>query len=509
MTSTIQKRVLKNYIVGIVSFAITLLQSIITVPILLNYWGNDIYGIWIALFAGFTLLQSFDLGHQSYVGNLLNVFYHTDKSKFSSYLGSSLLVAGSIGILQLIFTITLIITGYLNNFLGISGEAISYSVLSYSMIALIIMSILTSTFGGILVRMLIPAGYMTQNLVWGLIFKLSQFISLIIVAFLGGQILIASIVYSIVQTILAFSVFSYIRKKMPEFYPWWKLRNVQEGITNLKKSTVLTINNLLQQLSNNGLVLFISNIFSTAMVPAFTTVRTLTNTATVFTNLFITSTQPDLIKYHAKKESAKLNSTLNAHWFFSGLVVNTGLILVIPYVETIFRIWTKGMINFDFKLFITLAASISALNFGAGLYNYLFGINNLRALTTISVARVIFLFAFSFFLGPKFGLVGVGIGVLVSEIISSILMPYFFVQKTLKTFQDKLGLRESIIALLAPLIIFSLCILILCDININYFIWATAVILNFSVYLLNWQLLDDDIKQRFSDLINNVFKIVK
>jgi O-antigen/teichoic acid export membrane protein len=505
MQSTAQKRVFNNYSVGFISFLISFGQAIVTVPILLNYWGNDVYGIWIALFAGFSLLQTFDFGHQSYIGNLLNIEYHINKQKFADYVGSSLLMAFLLGLLQLSITIFLILSGYLNNFLGITSNIINYSTVSISLISLMLMWVLAGSIGGILVKILIPAGYMSQSLIWGIIFKLAQFLSLIIVAITGGFILEASIVYSIVQILLSLLVFRYLKNKMPEFYPWWKSHSLKTGFHNLKKSVILTINNLLQQLSNNGLVLFITNIFSTSVVPAFTTVRTLTNSATIFTNLFITSIQPDLIKYHAKGETEKLQTTLNANWFFSGLVVNTGLILIIPFAETIFRIWTKGIINFDFILFLSLAASISVINFGAGLNNYLYGINKLRSIMIISIARIIILAIFSFYLSRVLGLAGIGVAVLLSEISSSIILPFYFGNKILNKLEGQLSLKASLTALLPPLILLSLLLLELYKLKFNYFIWALALFLTFFVYIFNWSILDKEIKIRFKDLFSNLF----
>ena len=505
MNNSAQRRVFNNYSIGLVSFVISFVQTIITVPILLNYWGNDTYGIWISLFAGFSLLQTFDFGHQSYIGNLLNVEYHIDKQKFSEYLGSSLAIAYFLGLLQLAITIILIISGYLNNFLGLTGSTISYTSVSLSLLSLILMWTVAGSVGGILVKMLIPAGYMVASTIWGIIFKLSQFLSLIFVAMNGGNILLASIVYSLVQIILSAFLFFYIKNKMPELYPWWKSLSFKVGFNNLKKSSILTVNNLLQQLTNNGLILFITNLFSSAIVPSFTTVRTLTNTAGVFTNLFITSIQPDLIKYHAKSEIDKLRSTLDANWFFSGLVVNAGLILVLPFVTDIFKIWTKGLISFDFNLFISLAASISVINFGAGLYNYLFGINNLRAVSAITVIRVITLFVFSYYLSGFMGLTGIGVAVLISEIFSSMILPYFYVQKILKSFNGSLNLKTTFTAVFPPLILIVFAALTLSGIEFNYYIWGVALLLIIIIYIFNWSILDKEVKERAKNLIHSLF----
>lgn len=505
MQSTAQKRAFSNYTFGLISFIISFIQAIITVPILLSYWGNETYGVWLALFAGFTLLQIFDSGHQSFIGNLLNVEYHTNKQKFSEYLGSSLLIAFILGFLQLTITVFLIITGYLNNFLGISSYTVNYAIVSISLLTLMLMWVIVGSIGGVLVKILIPTGYMIQNLVWGIIFKLAQTVSLLLVAICDGKILEASIIYSVVQTILSIILFIYIKNRLPEFYPWWKSVNLKTGFNNLKSSSVLTFNNLLQQLSSNGLILFITNIFSTSVVPVFTTIRTLSNTATVFTNLFITSIQPDLIKYHAKRETDKLQSTLNANWFFSGLVVNIGLIIVIPFASYIFKIWTKGIIDFDFNLFISLAASISVINFGAGLYSHLYGINNLKAVTIITITRVIVLFSFSYYLSGFMGLSGIGVAVLISEIFSSMILPHFFVQQILKTFDGCLETKTSIIAASAPLILIIISAFQLIGINFNYYIWGVSLLLLILIYIFNWITLDKEVKERTLILIRNLF----
>jgi O-antigen/teichoic acid export membrane protein len=292
---------------------------------------------------------------------------------------------------------------------------------------------------------------------------------------------------------------------MPEFFPWWQGFNIKIGFRNLKKSGILTLNNLLQQLSTNGLILFITNFFSASVVPSFTTVRTLTNTASVFTNLFITSIQPDLIKYHAKTEIDKLRSTLNANWFFSGLVVNIGIVIVLPFAAAIFKLWTKGLINFEFNLFISLAASISVINFGAGLYNYMSGINNLHAVSVITITRVITLFIFSYYLSGFMGLTGIGVAVLISEIFSSMMLPYFYVKKILKSFNGSLDIKSSFTAVVPPLILIVFAAVSLSGMEFSYYIWGTALSLVILTYIFNWTILDEEVKNRSKNLLRNLY----
>jgi O-antigen/teichoic acid export membrane protein len=231
----------------------------------------------------------------------------------------------------------------------------------------------------------------------------------------------------------------------------------------------------------------------------------MTNTALSITNILINSILPDFVRYHSSKEKEKLYSVFNANWFFSGLIVNSGIILIIPFAEIIFKTWTKGIITFDFNLFISLAASISVINFGAGFYNYLFAINSLRAITLITITRVIILFIFSYYLSGLMGLSGIGAAVLISEIFSSMILPYFYVQKILKSFDGSLDIKSSITAAAAPLIIISLAAFQLFGIKFNYYIWGAYLFLIIIIYMFNWIILDKEVKERTLHLVRNLF----
>lgn len=502
MKSTAEKRIFKNYSIGLIGFIVTFLQTIITVPILLKYWGNDLYGVWIALFAVFTLLQTFDFGHQSYIGNLLNVEFHRGKGNFSKYLGSSISIAFILGIIQLLFTILLIITGYLNDILGISVSIVSYVNISVSLLSLMFMWVIAGSVGGILVKILIPSGYMAQGLTWGIVFKLAQFLSLIFVAIFGGYIIEASVVYSIVQLILSYLVFRYIRIRLPEFFPWWKIRDWKTGFANLRKSTVLTLNNLLQQLSNNGLILFIASVFSAAAVPVFTTLRTITNTSVLSTNIFMQAVNPDMIRFHSIGEPEKLRSVFHSQWFFSGLIVNVSLSAVLPILETIYNIWTRGQLEFNLPLFMALAVSVSMINFGAGFYQYLVSINHLSSQTVINFTRIIVLFGSALLLIKTYGLAGLGAAIVVSELICSMLLPYYFINRLAKSMGYEPNKKLLVLAAIPPLTLLSFLIYIYLSGYFTIYPWILLIFIIITVYITNWLWLDKDVKQRAFTLFN-------
>ena len=506
MKTTIHHRAFQNSYVGLISFLLSFVQTIISVPILLTHWGNQPYAVWLALFAGFSLIQTLDTGHINFVGNQINVLYHQDKEYLKKTLGSAFYIALTMGIIELIFVLFLVVFNQIQNFLGISVGALDILQIKIGLILLIFTWALFGSFGGILHRLLLPAGMLFQAQWWGILYRFLQFLAIILTVILGGNILAVCITYSFVQILIFSLTFLYIRKKLPEFYPWWRIREWKEGLQNFKKSLVLTTNGIAQQLGNNGLILFISNFLQTSLVPVFTTIRTLTNTALSITNVFISSLLPDIIRFHATGEEEKIIIAQNANWFITGVVVNSALLLILPFVENLYLFWTKGILHFNLALFLLLAASISFANFGAGLYQYLVGINHLISQTIITVVRVLIILICSFIF-LDYGLVSLGIGILAAEIISSVWLPIFFVNNQLKNFNTCLDKKFIFISLLPPGIILFVTIYF---ITINKIQWEAVVISLFlltALYLFNWSILDEQIKVRLADLKRNIFKM--
>ena len=322
LVSTAEKRALKNTYVGVLSFILTFLQSILIVPIILNSWGAVKYGNWITLFAAFTLLQSVDLGHQNYIGNEVNVLYHKNRNDLKKTLSSSLLMAFIIGLLEVLLTVYIILSGSATSILGLDT---SQTELAISLLILMMMWFSIGSITGILMRLLIPIGKLYEQQWISLIIRLIQFFALLTIVLIKGSILSAAISYSIVQLVLSFIALLKIKQYVPEFYPWWQNANFTVGLKNFGKSIVLTVNSIVQQLSLSGLILFVSNFYQIIQVPVYSTIRTLTNTAGMVTNIMSTAVFPETIKYYAKGEDKKLYFSLTINVFLSGLIVNTAI----------------------------------------------------------------------------------------------------------------------------------------------------------------------------------------
>ena len=502
----IEHRAFKNTAVGALSFLITLCQTVALVPILLKYWGTTNYGIWLTLMAGFNLIQTLDLGHQNYVGNQLNVQYHTDLQQFQRTLGSSLYIAFSLGFIEICLTILLVATGTLSTYLSVSPELIIKHQLGLGLLLLMAMWFTFGSAGGIVVRIMMPAGMLYQSLWLGIVVRFTQFVSIVVVAVSGGSILAACLWYAIIQSLLSLFVLWYLRSKLPQFFPWWRNGQWNDGFRALNKSLVLTGNIIGMQLSNNGLLILISAIFTSTVIPSFTTLRTLTNTAGTVTSILITSLLPDMIRFHATREIEKVNSVFNVNWFISGICVNFGIILVLPIIEPIYNIWTKGYLFFNPSLFLLLLVSISLANFGAGLNLYLAGINELRSQTYITVIRTVLLFLVAYIFSGSYGILSIGIGLVTAELAASVALPILFVNRCLAEHGTQLCKRQISLAIIPPLLLLVIGIVIFIYHQRIGFVSVVMLPILLSLYYMNWKELGLVIQQRIIFLTKSIFR---
>ncbi len=424
-------RVIKNSLLGGLSFILSMMQAIVTVPVLLKFWGQQSYSTWLILMAGFSLLQSFDGGHTTYIGNQVNLLYHKDKKLLRPVLASSLVVAIILGLSQIIIASVLILSNNLTLLLGLDNSNLQEHDFSLGLIILLLMWTIFGSAGGILVRLMIPLGKFYESQWFNIFIRAFQFLVLLLIAFFHGTILMAAVSYAITQALFTIVLIFYIKKVDPELYPWWKGYSISLGFKNFYKSSILTFSTIGQQFSLNGTLIIISKLSGALYVPVFATIRTLTNTANTAASLLSQSLFPEITRFYALNEKRKMLETFKQFAFWTSLVTNSGIILIYPFSEKLFTIWTRNKLEFNFTLFFCLTLSISITACASLYYQFLNGINNLKALVIVTITKLVLLIGLIFLFKYYFGDTGYGIAIFCSEVISSALLPIFFTVRLL------------------------------------------------------------------------------
>lgn len=451
----IEHRAAKVSMVSGLSTLLSVAFQLISVPICLKYWGAENYGNWLTLFAAFMLIRSLDTGYVTYVGNTLNYLYHQDQRALREHLASSITGIAVIGTLQLLIGVAAIFSGRFVMLLGVSPEHAVEHQSGLALLVLISTWALSGSYLGIVHRLLIPAGMMYQAAWWSMGMQVSQFSGIVLAAILHFDMLEASLLFAFIQFSIYLASAIYIRQKLPAYYPWWQGCIPHTGFKDLIRSMLISASNIIQQGTTNGTLLLVSALSGPALVPVFTTVRTLANLWTNVTNVLSSPLLPDVVRYHAKGEGHKIVCVSEAYWVLVGTTVNLGVLISYSLIEPMYRYWTSHMVVLDKRLMCLLLGSVVLSNAGSLISAYLNGINSLRISLVASVVRGVFSVGVGYLLFLHFGLAGLGMGILCGELLVLLVMGRYFVKTELSRLDVHMSLRS-----LAPITISTVSVLL-------------------------------------------------
>ena len=280
MSKPIHERAFKGAAASGVAVAVQLIIQIFQVPLLLHVWSKEQYGMWVAIFAAFSLLCALDLGHQTFVGNLLNRFYFESRELFQRTLASSLLMTFVLGLFEFLLLLLIVTNDRIGSLLGFKTAGWGHA----EILALVFLFAAWAFVQNpifMIGRVWVPMGQFARNQLWGVVFRVCQFSIALGVALLGGAVMGATIGWVVGGLLACIFLLWDLGKSAREFYPWWKGGSLRQGIGNWLQSIWMTSIGILDQVATNGVTLLISQGAGLAALPAFTTVRTLANIANI------------------------------------------------------------------------------------------------------------------------------------------------------------------------------------------------------------------------------------
>src|SRR5688500_18796791 len=95
--------------------------QIVLVPIYLNYWSVNTYGVWLAIQGIMSALSMLDMGHQNFMGYEFLRIGRQNIPALCKHLCSAVIIAVGIGIVLVLMTVVFFFTGILDFLLGASG----------------------------------------------------------------------------------------------------------------------------------------------------------------------------------------------------------------------------------------------------------------------------------------------------------------------------------------------------------------------------------------------------
>lgn len=488
------KRSISGSLIGILSFGITIIQNIFIVPIILNNWTKETYGLWLSCYFFINLLRTIDAGHQIYIGNEFSSIFLTNTRKAKELLGSSVRIASFIGFFELVIFIVVV---YFKIDLLVFGQLLDEQT-KYGIFLMLVMWFMVGSVGGILIRILVPLGFYVRSTIWGIVNKLIEIIVLIIAVLLNWSVSLTLIVLSISMLLYSIIVIIDIKYLSKEYYPWWQLGSFTAGFQNFKKSILVTTNNFLEQFSTNGLIMVISNVLSVAWVPVFSTMRTVSNSFLQINQITLNPLSADMIRYHTNNEKDKIAHIINTNWFFLNVLLYIPIIILLPNLEYLFKIWTNNKLVFNSTFSNFLILSIIIISYGKVVISYMTNVNHTGALIFSNIFRFAILIPLSIIvLKLSNSITYLGICICFAEIFSSIFIPIYFLKSEIKA-------DFRIINWRIPLFMFLLMLIYI--LFVHYLIVSTYLQIVFvasflALILKNIKILPKELKSKFPSFI--------
>ena len=417
--ASMERRIAAGSLIVSISFAFSILQTLVQVPMLLRFWNTAEYGMWMAVAAATSMVIRLDAGHLSFVGNLCNRLWVEDKAKLRETFSSGFLTAFAIASVELFAGVLFLLYGrteWLSGPVPSGGDIESFRIAFF---AYLLFWVANGSLCGFLARLYQPAGLFARAQMLSLFSQVAGFIALMMSAALG-----ASIAGAMVAQVSAWSVCNLyicwdIRQRFSEFFPWWRGGNIALGWRNFKASLVLTINGILDQFASSGLVLLVMGILAPVEVAVFTTIRTVANTAMQGVSVLLHPVLPEMVRYHFKQEPRKLMSVFSVNWWLSGTLVCLGFSAGAPIVEPLYVLWTRHALPFDPALFSLLAMSVAFRQWANPLQIYLHGINLLPPQTFAVLIRGVVTLSIAFAFLKIGGIRVAGLSLLAGEFFSA------------------------------------------------------------------------------------------
>ena len=323
--------------VGLIGLVFSLGQSVLQVPVLLNFWSSNTYGLWAAIAAAVALLTTLDAGHQNYLGNEFNRVWSNGPEAVKRVVASGFRIAVCIAAIELILATGVCINHQIRQLLFGTTDTQAGTKIGAAVFAYVVFWGLNGSVGGILVRLYPPAGVFARGQWLGIANRLVGFLALLAAVASGASLLGAMLAQIGAASLFNLFLFYDLRKRIPSVFPWWEGGDWSTAWLNFRASLVLTFNGIIDQLANNGLILILAKVVNPVSVAVFTTIRTVANTATQGSAVLLQPIVPDAVRYYMKREVDKLGAVFSVAWLIGNCFICTGFLLGLPVVGSIYE----------------------------------------------------------------------------------------------------------------------------------------------------------------------------
>jgi len=397
---------------------VSMLGQIIAVPILLTYWGGQRYGEWVVLISLVASFSVLNLGVQSYAGNrMISCYVRGDGKEGARVLHAALrlyLILCGLALLATSFLvwwpqtlswlqIQIIPPRHARIIIGIQGVMATYAII-----------------GGLLMGLFRVIKQYPRQLTYSLAERVILLGSPLVVAWLGGWPLHASVMVGILMAGVACVALQDVVRRTP--YPiGLASASWGDAVSLLPPSITFFGVSIATTLLSTGMIIVISKTSGALAVTVFTTTLMLTNVVRIVIQQGLNVLWPEITATAA--HTGMSGRMLRWHRLvlklvcFLALLGSSAIVLLGPDVLTL---WTRGKIQID--VWLNLLLAVYLLIQAPALVSGVFGLatNRQKDMLRVHVVITVISMVVAWFLLSSFGIWVAAIALTVAQVIGTI-----------------------------------------------------------------------------------------
>jgi O-antigen/teichoic acid export membrane protein len=271
-TTSVMARVRRGTAANIIRQLINVVGQLALVPILLKFWGAELFGEWQMLTAGAAYVALLNFGFQTYATNRMNQHYSRNEMReFNRILQSSLFLAL---VIAFVGTLLALIVSFL---LPIGNWLAPATSNNRTIIALLLTwhagSLITGVLGGIYRAV----GEYSRDMFFANLYYSSQMIVTALIAATGGRLLAASAAQLVLLAVLASMIRADLIRRHPEVELGIRQRDRRLALSFVAPSALFLVIQVSMLLSIQGSTLVVGAVMGAGAVAVFVATRSLVN----------------------------------------------------------------------------------------------------------------------------------------------------------------------------------------------------------------------------------------
>lgn len=412
---SLKKRILTGLSSGVFGTATTLIIQLVGIPILLTYWGKELYGEWLVLFTLPSYIAMSDIGLGTVACTEINVLISQNKTlQARNIFNSTFNFIIQLGLIPLIILSLLSFWPTLRSILNI--EKMSEWQFTFSFLILCAYSFLA-------ILITLPQGLYRSIGLFGrgqyvaTSFRILEFVFFLVAVLLKLNIIGVAFSYFISRILYAAFVINDLRNKTDVVDFSLHKYNISSIKSLIKPSVSMMSVYLGQSFLSQGIIIIISITLGAASVAIFSITRTLCNMAKQPLMIISLTFWGEFTTAYARKDKFLVSKLFNIANRSTILLSFIAVIFLYFFGEWILIVWTQGKIQIEKPFYTIFLISIITNILWYTRWNFLLSVNKHTQAVYFYLASTILIVGLMWILAPFYGLVAVAVTLIFMDLI--------------------------------------------------------------------------------------------